>query len=111
MGSDGDVIALNRQLINHQLTIGRIKLLLINNQTAVNNYLNKCLYVVNIGTNDYVNNYYLPPSRIMNTPDRFAQILISRFTQQLRTLYNSGAKKVAVFGLDLLGCFPQELAT
>ncbi|KAL3616983.1 hypothetical protein CASFOL_039377 [Castilleja foliolosa] len=108
----GDVIALNRQLINHQLTIDRIRVLLGNNQTAVNNYLNKCLYVVNIGTNDYVNNYYLPQlslSRILNTPDEFAQILIQRFTQQLRTLNNSGARKFAVFGLGLLGCSPQEL--
>ncbi|KAL3616972.1 hypothetical protein CASFOL_039366 [Castilleja foliolosa] len=109
----GDSFTMNEQLINHRLTIGRIRLLLRNNQTAINNYLNKCLYVIYMGSNDYLNNYYQPQlslSRTLNTPDRFAQILIQRFTQQLRTLYNSGARKVAVFGVGLLGCVPQELA-
>ncbi|GFQ02723.1 GDSL esterase/lipase at4g18970 [Phtheirospermum japonicum] len=109
----GDRFTMNRQLINHRLTIGRVRLLLRNNQNAVNNYLNQCLYVVNIGSNDYLNNYYLPQlpfSRLLNTPDRFAETLIQRFNQQLRTLYDSGARKVAVFGVGLLGCVPQELA-
>ncbi|GFQ02719.1 GDSL esterase/lipase at1g29670 [Phtheirospermum japonicum] len=109
----GDRYTMNRQLVNHRLTIDRIKLLLKNNQTAVNNYLNKCLYIVNIGSNDYINNYYLPQfpiSRLLYTPDMFAEILIQGFTQQLMTLYHSGARKVAVFGVGLLGCLPQELA-
>ncbi|KAL8032371.1 hypothetical protein ABFX02_13G091600 [Erythranthe guttata] len=110
----GGRIPLNQQLINHRTTIGRIRLLLIRNRTITpESYLNKCLYVVNMGSNDYLNNYFLQPispSRILFTPDRFAANLIQRLTQQLRTLYNSGARKVAVFGLGLLGCTPQELS-
>ncbi|KAK6124272.1 hypothetical protein DH2020_042024 [Rehmannia glutinosa] len=109
----GDRFTMNRQLLNHRITIGRIGVLLRNNQTTVDDYLNQCLYVVNMGSNDYLNNYFLPvlsPARLLYTPDRFAEILVQKFSQQLRTLYNSGARKVAVFGVGLLGCLPQELA-
>ncbi|GFQ02724.1 GDSL esterase/lipase at1g29670 [Phtheirospermum japonicum] len=109
----GDRFTMNRQLKNHRLTIDRIRHLLGNNQTAVNDYLNKCLYIVNIGNNDYINNYYLPklsPSRLSNTPDMFAQTLIQKLNQHLRTLYKSGARKVAFSGVGALGCIPQVLA-
>ncbi|KAG8385377.1 hypothetical protein BUALT_Bualt03G0036700 [Buddleja alternifolia] len=109
----GDRISLNKQLlINHQITISRIALSL-RNRTKVNEYLSKCLYAVNMGSNDYINNYLLPqyyPTSVLYTPDRFAEFLIRRFSGQLRILYNSGARKVAVFGIGLLGCLPQELA-
>ncbi|GER31808.1 GDSL-like Lipase/Acylhydrolase superfamily protein [Striga asiatica] len=108
----GDRFTMDEQLQNHQTIIRRITLLLGSNQTAVNEYLNKCLYVVNIGSNDYLNNYYLlvSTSRLLYSPDEFSRILIKKFSQQLRTLYNNGARKVAVFGVGLLGCLPQELA-
>ncbi|KAL6546454.1 hypothetical protein OROMI_022175 [Orobanche minor] len=105
----GDRITMSMQLINHRITISRIAHLLGNNQTAVNIYLNKCLYVVNMGSNDYLNNYYVTrlPTRQLYTPEQFAEILIKKLTQQLKFF---GARKVAVFGLGLLGCVPQELA-
>ncbi|XP_073017146.1 GDSL esterase/lipase At1g29670-like [Primulina eburnea] len=111
-GALGDVISLNRQLLNHQITIAR--LLLIRGPFGVTSYLNKCLYAVNMGSNDYVNNYLLPqyyPSSKLFTPDKFAQRLILQYSRQLKSLYKSGARKVAVFGLGLLGCIPQVLAT
>ncbi|GFQ03185.1 GDSL esterase/lipase at1g29670 [Phtheirospermum japonicum] len=110
----GGGFSMNRQVKIHRATISSIKILFKKNQTSANDYLNKCLYVVNIGSYDYLNDYYLPESpfsRQFYTPDRFAEILIQGLlNQQLRTLYRSGARKVAVFGVGLLGCLPQELA-
>ncbi|KAG8385376.1 hypothetical protein BUALT_Bualt03G0036600 [Buddleja alternifolia] len=110
----GDRISLNRQLQNHQITISRLALLLRNSSTTVNDYLRKCLYTVNMGTNDYIANYFLPPlspRTVLQTPDQFSVFLIQKYSHQLRTLYNSGARKIVVFGLGLLGCLPQELST
>ncbi|KAG8371669.1 hypothetical protein BUALT_Bualt13G0112300 [Buddleja alternifolia] len=111
----GGRISLNRQLQNHQITISRLALLLRNSSTTINDYLGKCLYTVNMGTNDYIVNYFLPPlspPTLLHTPaDQFAVFLIQKYSQQLRTLYNSGARKIVVFGLGLLGCLPQELST
>ncbi|CAI9787970.1 unnamed protein product [Fraxinus pennsylvanica] len=109
----GDRISLNRQLLNHKTTISLFSLLLGRNVGATKDYLNKCLYIVNMGNNDYINNYLLPQyysTSLVYTPDQFAAILIQQYSQQLRTLYSYGARKIAIFGLGLLGCIPQELA-
>ncbi|KAH6773583.1 hypothetical protein C2S51_011987 [Perilla frutescens var. frutescens] len=106
----GERISLNQQLRNHEATIGRV-VSLLGNQTAADGYLGQCLYVVCIGSDDYVNNYYFPlsPSRVLYTPVGFAEKLIRMFSQQLRDLYSYGARKVAVFGLGTIGCVPAAL--
>ncbi|KAG6405086.1 hypothetical protein SASPL_132668 [Salvia splendens] len=106
----GDRLCMNRQLENHKATIAQIAPLL-GNQTSADVYLNQCLYVVNIGSNDYINNYYQqPPSPSSSlTPDAFADELIATFSTQLNSLYELGSRKVAVFGVGLIGCIPQEI--
>ncbi|PIN04345.1 Triacylglycerol lipase [Handroanthus impetiginosus] len=108
----GSRISMSRQLLNHQITVRRIQNMMRNQTTEKNNYVGRCLYVVNIGSNDYINNYFVPntQTRRLQTPDSFAETLIQKFSQQLRTLYNSGARKIAVFGVGLLGCIPQVIA-
>ncbi|CAA2997713.1 GDSL esterase lipase At1g29670-like [Olea europaea subsp. europaea] len=108
----GDRISLNRQLLNHRTTISRFYLFFGRNVGATKDYLNKCLYIVNMGNNDYINNYFLPQyysTSLVYTPDQFATILIRQYSEQLRTLYSYGVRKIAIFGLGLLGCIPQEL--
>ncbi|KAL3851427.1 hypothetical protein ACJIZ3_013309 [Penstemon smallii] len=108
----GDRISLSGQLINHATTISRLGQL-ISPPNTVNNYLNKCLYTINIGSNDYINNYLLPRfyrTSVLFTPDQYAEALIQKYTLQLRTLYNNGARKIVIIGLGFIGCIPQELA-
>ncbi|KAI3719119.1 hypothetical protein L6452_20011 [Arctium lappa] len=108
----GDRFSLNRQLRNHEEIISRLSLMQ-RNKTFTNDYLKKCIYIVNMGNNDYINNYFMPnnypTSRIYNT-DQYAEVLVQQYSQQLKTLYNSGARKVAVFGLAQIGCTPTEIA-
>ncbi|KAF9612870.1 hypothetical protein IFM89_004286 [Coptis chinensis] len=44
------------------------------------------------------------------TPVQYADVLIQQFSQQLRTLYNYGARKVALIGVGQIGCSPNALA-
>ncbi|CAK9149241.1 unnamed protein product [Ilex paraguariensis] len=107
----GGRISLNVQLLNHLVTIARITALL-GNKTAANEYLTKCIYTVGMGNNDYINNYLMPqfyPTSREYTPDEFAQVLIDQYKQQLTTLYKLRARKIAIFGLGLIGCIPAEL--
>ncbi|CAI9787966.1 unnamed protein product [Fraxinus pennsylvanica] len=81
----GDRISLNRQLLNHKTIISRF--FFGRNVGATKDYLNKCLYIVNIGVNDYIANYFLPQyysTSLVYTPDQFAAILIQQYSQQLR---------------------------
>ncbi|PSS29030.1 GDSL esterase/lipase [Actinidia chinensis var. chinensis] len=107
----GARISMNRQLLNHQITISRIAFLL-GSKGAANNYLSQCIYSVGMGSNDYINNYLMPqfyPTSYLYTPDQYADVLIQQYSKQLRTLYNDGARKVAIFGLGLIGCTPAEI--
>ncbi|PWA69712.1 SGNH hydrolase-type esterase domain-containing protein [Artemisia annua] len=83
------------------------------NKTFTNEYVKKCIYLVNMGSNDYINNYLMPekfPTSRIYTPDQYAAVLAKQFSQQLTTLYKLGARKVAVNGVGLIGCAPAEIA-
>ncbi|KAL7212723.1 hypothetical protein ACSBR2_015410 [Camellia fascicularis] len=108
----GARISMNQQLLHHQITISRIALLLGSKQAATN-YLSKCIYLVGMGSNDYINNYLLPqfyPTSSLYTPDQYATILIRQYSQQLRTLHKVGGYKIVTMGLGLIGCTPAEIA-
>ncbi|KAJ4849982.1 hypothetical protein Tsubulata_004877, partial [Turnera subulata] len=97
---------------NHQILISRWEQILGSREAAAMQ-LNKCLYAIGIGNNDYLNNYFLPEyyntSKEYN-PVQFADLLIQSYTQQLLTLYEKGARKFALFGLGRIGCAPGAIA-
>ncbi|XP_058748984.1 GDSL esterase/lipase At1g29670-like [Vicia villosa] len=110
LGADID---LGLQLQNHKTIIARISNMLGGVQQA-SRYLNQCLYYVNIGSNDYINNYFLPQfyssSRVYN-PTQYAQDLIDRLSQSIMTLHNAGARKMMLVGIGPIGCTPNAIAT
>ena len=56
------------------------------NESYTKAYLKKCLYTIQIGNNDYINNYFAPNSvdkRHNVSPDQFATTLVNQFSQQL----------------------------
>ncbi|CAN0921326.1 GDSL esterase/lipase At1g29670 [Linum grandiflorum] len=104
---------MNLQLQNHQNVISRI-LRILGSQEAADRLLQQCIYTVGIGSNDYLNNYFLPKfytTSNMYTPDQYATVLIQQFSDQLMVLYNQGARKVALLGLDAVGCAPYAIET
>ncbi|KAL6198244.1 hypothetical protein ACLB2K_028036 [Fragaria x ananassa] len=110
----GGHISLDHQLQNHQITILRIASILRTNKQQTLQYLNKCLYSVGMGNNDYINNYFTPqffPTSKRYTPEQYASVLIDQYTRQILTLYNQyGARKVVLVGLGLIGCTPNAIS-
>ncbi|MED6133534.1 hypothetical protein PIB30_029228 [Stylosanthes scabra] len=108
----GDRISFSGQVQNYQKTVAQLVNILGDEDQAAN-YLSKCIYSVGLGSNDYLNNYFMPQlysSSRDYTPQQYANVLIQAYTQQLRTLYNYGARKMVLFGVGQIGCSPNELA-
>nr|XP_017227504.1 PREDICTED: GDSL esterase/lipase At5g45670-like [Daucus carota subsp. sativus] len=109
----GARISLDQQLRNHRFTVSRLGVLQ-RNTSYTKEYLGKCIYTVGMGSNDYINNYFMPSNfstSSLYNPDEYADVLIQQYTKQLESLYDAGARKVAVFGLGLIGCTPFQIYT
>ncbi|CAF2243412.1 unnamed protein product [Brassica napus] len=88
----GERISLRRQINNHQRAII--------NAAVPRRQLRQCLYTINVGSNDYLNNYFLQPptpARSRYNPEQFAESLIRLYNIYLKQLYLLGARKVALF--------------
>ncbi|KAK4770828.1 hypothetical protein SAY87_031360 [Trapa incisa] len=108
----GERISFSGQLQNYQNTVSQMANILGDDDAAAN-YLSRCLYTVGLGSNDYLNNYFMPEfysTASQFTPEEYADELIKQYSQGLRTLYDRGARKVALMGVGQIGCSPNELA-
>ncbi|PON69158.1 Lipase [Trema orientale] len=108
----GDNISLRRQVKNHRITVSRIGDILGSKRLAKER-LNKCLYWVGMGNNDYINNYFMPwiySSGNLYNPDQYADLLIQKYHRQILELYNYGARMVTLVGLGQIGCTPNSIS-
>ncbi|KAL2931055.1 hypothetical protein RDABS01_036465, partial [Bienertia sinuspersici] len=55
--SQGYRTSMDQQLQNYVITTSKLKTMV---EGPVSNYLRKCLHTVNIGSNDYILNYFMP---------------------------------------------------
>lgn len=108
----GDRIPFAGQVNNYRRTVSQVVQLLGDENSAAN-YLSKCIYSIGLGSNDYLNNYFMPTfynTGNQFTPEQYADDLIQRYSQQIQNLYNDGARKLALIGVGAIGCSPNELA-
>ena len=108
----GGRISFSGQVRNYQSAVQELVSILGDEDSAAT-HLSRCLFTVGMGSNDYLNNYFMPavyPTSQQYTPEQFADALAGQYAQQLRTLYSFGARKVALMGVGQVGCSPNELA-
>ncbi|CAM8887694.1 unnamed protein product [Rhodiola kirilowii] len=109
--NQGDRITLKEQVQLHDITVNRLTIQLLNRTAAVN-HLIQCIYTLGFGSNDYINNYFMPDMYTSSqrfTPEQFAKLIASEYGAQLNKLYKNGARKVALFGVGPVGFTPYEL--
>jgi len=68
------------------------------------------IYLMAIGSNDYINNYLLPvdADSWQFTPEDFIKYLLSTLRQQLTALHQLGVRRLLFTGLGPLGCIPLQ---
>ncbi|XP_059289880.1 GDSL esterase/lipase At5g45670-like [Lycium ferocissimum] len=108
----GARISFGGQVNNYRNTVQQV-VQILGDEDSASNYLSKCIYSIGLGSNDYLNNYFMPiyysTSRQYN-PEQYADVIIQQYTQQLKSLYDYGARKFVLIGVGQIGCSPNALA-
>ncbi|KAG6406994.1 hypothetical protein SASPL_129974 [Salvia splendens] len=81
-------------------------------ETKANSIINEALYLVSLGTNDFLENYYtIPNTRSRYTVDQYQDFLIGLVEEFITSIYGLGARKISLTGLPPMGCLPLERST
>lgn len=86
------------------------KLQAITDQERAATIVRESLYVICIGSNDIVNNYFSPVAIRKKQYDypSYVSFLMTKASSAIEDLYNLGARKIVVVGAPPLGCVPSQ---
>lgn len=74
-----------------------------------NEVLSEALYLISLGTNDFLENYYVIPGRSSEfSIEDYQNFLIGIAGNFITELYQLGARKISICGLPPMGCLPLE---
>ncbi|KAL0391646.1 UNVERIFIED_CONTAM: GDSL esterase/lipase [Sesamum radiatum] len=109
----GDHMSMNQQVDSFGSTVQQLRRYFRGDVNALGTYLSKCIFYSGLGSNDYLNNYFMRDyysTSSQYTPQAYAASLIQDYSRQLTELYNLGARKLIVTGVGQIGCIPYQLA-
>lgn len=72
--------------VNNRNRVSQIVNILGDEESAAD-YLSKCIYTVGMGSNDYLNNYFMTAYYTTSrrySPQQYADVLAQQYSQQLR---------------------------
>ncbi|GLJ25259.1 hypothetical protein SUGI_0483530 [Cryptomeria japonica] len=71
--------------------------------------LSEAIYGISMGSNDWVNNYFVNPIRMEQyTVQQYQNFLIEIASNFIQEIYSLGARRIACIGIPPLGCLPSE---
>ncbi|KAI3912459.1 hypothetical protein MKX01_004361 [Papaver californicum] len=105
----GDNLSMEEQVNYFNKTVKTDLPKIFKTHKKISKYLSKSIFVISIGSNDYINNYLQPTlynsSKIYN-PEQYGALLVSTFRKHLTSLYKLGARKFVIFEVGPVGCTP-----
>ncbi|KAM1331857.1 hypothetical protein ACFX2I_044300 [Malus domestica] len=109
----GAHMSMNQQVANFGNAVLEMRRFFRGDANALNTYLSRCIFYSGMGSNDYLNNYFMPSfytSSSNYTTQAYAAVLLQDYSRQLTQLYSLGARKVIVTAVGQIGCIPYQLA-
>ncbi|CAN1339990.1 GDSL esterase/lipase At4g26790 [Linum perenne] len=104
------VIPLWKELEYYEEFQGKLSSYLGNDKA--NEVLREALYLISIGTNDFLENYYMLPGKSSRYPiEEYQHFLLGIARNFITELHQRGAQKITITGLPPMGCLPLERAT
>ncbi|KAE8679236.1 GDSL esterase/lipase [Hibiscus syriacus] len=103
--------SMNGQVANFANTVVQMRRFFRGDTNALGSYLSKCIFYSGLGSNDYLNNYFMPSFYTTSsdfTTKAYAAALIQDYTRQLTVSFP--ARKVIVTAVGPIGCIPYQLA-
>lgn len=77
-----------------------------------NKIVNEALYLISLGTNDFLANYYtLPKRRLEYSVEKYEDFLLGIAEDFIKQVYGLGARKMSITGVPPMGCLPLERTT
>uniref|UniRef100_A0ACD6AAF4 Uncharacterized protein n=1 Tax=Avena sativa TaxID=4498 RepID=A0ACD6AAF4_AVESA len=102
------VIPLYQQLDYFREYTSKLAILVGNSQAQL--IISDALYIISDGSNDLGPNYNLNPLLFKTlTVDQFADLLVNIAIETVTQLHGMGARRIGVFSLPPLGCFPAAI--
>ncbi|KAJ9686586.1 hypothetical protein PVL29_015453 [Vitis rotundifolia] len=81
-------------------------------EEKANEILSESLYLMSLGTNDFLENYYIFSGRPSQyTVRQYEDFLVGIAGNFIKEIYSLGARKVSLGGLPPMGCLPLERTT
>ncbi|KAM7264246.1 hypothetical protein ACFE04_001929 [Oxalis oulophora] len=69
--------------------------------------IKNAIFVLSMGTNDFLQNYYLEPARPKQyTLEQYQNYLLSCMSKDVKLMHKMGATKLIVVGVPPMGCMP-----
>lgn len=100
----GENLSLGKQVELFRTTVEQYLPYYYNSPKKLSQHLSKSIFILLIGANDYVNNYFLRQLPAYNrslhyTSEEFSQLIVNQLGQYVQKLYLLGARKFVVSNL------------
>ncbi|XP_057458209.1 GDSL esterase/lipase 7-like [Lotus japonicus] len=106
---NGECLSLDQQTEYFTSTVKNDLPRIFKSKRKLRRYLSKSIYLVSIGSNDYILNY-LNHAVVTNyqnfNPEEYADYLLEQLASSLKRIYDLGARKFVVVAIGPIGCIP-----
>ncbi|XP_027117555.1 GDSL esterase/lipase 1 [Coffea arabica] len=102
----GSVISLHMQFNNFREANKQLRLKV--GKRAARRVVKNAVYLISIGSNDYLNPLINNPSMFKShAPQDFVAMVVGNITSVLKKIHREGGRKIGILTLGPLGCFPR----